>query len=46
MNPEKQKAKMLKAMKCAETTVSREEAQKCIRKWEKAYTKLTSGLAK
>lgn len=40
MNPDKQRGKMIKAMACAQTVESREEAQKCIKKWEKAWTKL------
>lgn len=40
MNPVKQRDKMITAMACAQTVETREEAQKCIKKWEKASGKL------
>lgn len=46
MNPAKQKGKMVKAMTSAQLVESREEAQKCIKKYEKAYCKLYCKSAK
>ncbi|AAP99644.1 MULTISPECIES: hypothetical protein [Prochlorococcus] len=42
MNPTKQHAKLLKLQAKAETCLSREEAQKIIRKADKATSKLSS----
>ena len=42
MNPQKQHAKLLKLQTKAETCLSREEAQKIIRKANKASLKLKS----
>ncbi len=42
MNPKKQHAKLLKLQAKAETCISREEAQKIIRKANKANSKLAS----
>jgi len=42
MNPDKQHSKLLKLQAKAENCLSREEAQKLIRKADKAHKKLTS----
>lgn len=42
MNPEKQHSKLLKLQTKAQDCLSREEAQKLIRKADKAHKKLTS----
>jgi len=42
MNPDKQHSKLLKLQEKAEICLSRKEAQKLIRKAEKAHKKLSS----